>query len=504
MDGKSHFMIIAAPVCGRVSYNVTTDTGAVTCGNCVKTDAYREASKSGMQVLADLLSLNGGKTQAKVIRPDYPTAVGTAHDGPDCAGPVELAVRQARADIRIAMDRAGINIDHDEAHALLIRAYSKALEGGRDDAGLADRYRSAASVLITEAVAEPVWEVLAFDRFRDLFDRAVSLGYTDESAARLADCWENWDMITDPCAFHPNHSVSTDGQGYAVDGCEACRVIVKSTGEGFVPHAMACRVCHSAPVSTTLDTHSTFMGSMSAPRNTHIPVCDACLGRVLDTCADGEDHTTIVVVWPYLSDFDNNRCFVLIEDRANRYPAMDLSAWSRALCDILSPGYHVQSAGYIVINPASREAYDVSVDGRTSKVMELSPSEVSALKWEHYDTAGFRIDKRLHIILKATPGRVCAAESPEVFKVLPNGIDGPVYNRHHMHRIVKFTGDRCCERAASLPEHLHMSAMASVISLHPSAPEVRIECKLGDVFTVDGVKYRLTNQRHGDPVLTIM
>lgn len=47
-----HFMIIAAPVCGRVSYNVTADTNATTCGNCKRTNAFKDAAKSGVEVLA--------------------------------------------------------------------------------------------------------------------------------------------------------------------------------------------------------------------------------------------------------------------------------------------------------------------------------------------------------------------------------------------------------------------------------------------------------------------
>lgn len=62
-------------------------------------------------------------------------------------------------------------------------------------------------------------------RVRDLFDRALSLGYDNGAAARLADCFTNWDMISDPCPTHLNHSVTQDKWGYAADGCEACKVI---------------------------------------------------------------------------------------------------------------------------------------------------------------------------------------------------------------------------------------------------------------------------------------
>lgn len=68
----------------------------------------------------------------------------------------------------------------------------------------------------------------------DLCDRALSLGYTGEAAARLADCFTNWDRVTDPCALHPNHSTSVR-DGYAVDGCEACEVIRMTDDAGWVP-----------------------------------------------------------------------------------------------------------------------------------------------------------------------------------------------------------------------------------------------------------------------------
>lgn len=68
---------------------------------------------------------------------------------------------------------------------------------------------------------------------QDLADRALSLGYTDESAWELADCFTNWDMISDPCVKHPNHSMTTH-KGYAVDGCVACEVIKLSDLAGYV------------------------------------------------------------------------------------------------------------------------------------------------------------------------------------------------------------------------------------------------------------------------------
>lgn len=73
-----------------------------------------------------------------------------------------------------------------------------------------------------------------FGEKADLFDRAVSLGYTEQGAARLADCFTNWDRVTDPCVKHPNHSTSIR-DGYAVDGCEACEVIRMTDDAGWVP-----------------------------------------------------------------------------------------------------------------------------------------------------------------------------------------------------------------------------------------------------------------------------
>ena len=70
-------------------------------------------------------------------------------------------------------------------------------------------------------------------KVEDLANRAQSLGYTAESAYRLADCFTNWNMITDPCMIHPNHSVTVDHQGYAVDGCEACKVLILSDDAGY-------------------------------------------------------------------------------------------------------------------------------------------------------------------------------------------------------------------------------------------------------------------------------
>lgn len=71
------------------------------------------------------------------------------------------------------------------------------------------------------------------DQTIDLFERARSIGYDDAAAARLADCWVNYNMISDPCMIHPNHSVTTDHQGFAVDGCQACAVLVLTHDKGW-------------------------------------------------------------------------------------------------------------------------------------------------------------------------------------------------------------------------------------------------------------------------------
>jgi hypothetical protein len=80
----------------------------------------------------------------------YVTALEAKHEGPDYPGDVAVAVRQARADIRVAMHTAGIDIDSGQAHSILTAAYSRALAGGRDDLGLADRYRTEAGSLIKD------------------------------------------------------------------------------------------------------------------------------------------------------------------------------------------------------------------------------------------------------------------------------------------------------------------------------------------------------------------
>ena len=75
----------------------------------------------------------------------------------------------------------------------------------------------------------------------DLERRALFLGYTRESAYRMANCLTNWNMVSDPCAKHPNHSKSVR-DGYAVDDCEACEVIRASDEQGYTVEVYAATV----------------------------------------------------------------------------------------------------------------------------------------------------------------------------------------------------------------------------------------------------------------------
>lgn len=70
-------------------------------------------------------------------------------------------------------------------------------------------------------------------QFHELYDRAMCLGYTSDSAARMADCAVNYANSLDACAKHPGHSTTHDNQGYAVDMCEACKVIELTDAQGW-------------------------------------------------------------------------------------------------------------------------------------------------------------------------------------------------------------------------------------------------------------------------------
>lgn len=68
----------------------------------------------------------------------------------------------------------------------------------------------------------------------DLAERALCLGYTQDAAFSMADCWRNWNLVSDPCTKHPMHSTTTR-DGYRVEGCEACEVIERTDTEGYYP-----------------------------------------------------------------------------------------------------------------------------------------------------------------------------------------------------------------------------------------------------------------------------
>ena len=70
------------------------------------------------------------------------------------------------------------------------------------------------------------------DAITDLFERARSLGYTDASAMDVADVFTAWNYVSNPCPVHPAMS-TTCYQGYAVDGCESCKVIALTDAAGW-------------------------------------------------------------------------------------------------------------------------------------------------------------------------------------------------------------------------------------------------------------------------------
>lgn len=65
------------------------------------------------------------------------------------------------------------------------------------------------------------------ERFNDLFERARSLGYSDESAARVADTFVDYDNVRGlGCSTHL-------GMMLVGGECEACEVIATSDSEGY-------------------------------------------------------------------------------------------------------------------------------------------------------------------------------------------------------------------------------------------------------------------------------
>lgn len=61
-----HYVLLSA--CGKnVTETFTTqDTEAVDCGNCKRSQAFKDAAKSGIEILAGLLSLDNGTTPATI------------------------------------------------------------------------------------------------------------------------------------------------------------------------------------------------------------------------------------------------------------------------------------------------------------------------------------------------------------------------------------------------------------------------------------------------------
>lgn len=93
---------------------------------------------------------------------------------------------------------------------------------------------------------------------------------------------------------------------------------------------------------------------------------------------------------------------------------------------------------------------------------------------------------------------ISAAESAEVFDI----VGERVHNTGSAHRIVGFVG-HCCDRESLV--HLHMSALATVISAYgdPTERPKRVTVSIGDVLRVDYSYYRLVNRvrQLADPVL---
>lgn len=101
----------------------------------------------------------------------------------------------------------------------------------------------------------------------------------------------------------------------------------------------------------------------------------------------------------------------------------------------------------------------------------------------------------LEIKLARLTGRVCVAESVELFKITGKRL----HNTNSRFRITGFTG-HCCDEWVV---HLHMSAQVAVIaavpleSVHPTVLDIAI----GDQIRVDYTICELINRRHADPIL---
>lgn len=93
-------------------------------------------------------------------------------------------------------------------------------------------------------------------------------------------------------------------------------------------------------------------------------------------------------------------------------------------------------------------------------------------------------------------------KSAQVFKISGNpevkGWAGRVRNAHHDHVITDFgPNSRCCERAERLGRHMHMAAQPVVLvdtaRYGRQAQPERVSVTLGDVLTIDGADWRVTN-----------
>lgn len=501
--------------CGRKVSWLSGTSEVVDCRGCLK------ARKSGITVLADLLSLDGGRTPATVTvvetvtnAPAIPGHHWKRHTQPGesvwAGSTYQLVVDGTTCQVAATVQHRGNGL---WAAAPCYWGMSGLTKDFWTGESLADAFANVVAFMdfLTRARAtgmnaldiarldwrtwqaetpEPVTPAI------DLFDRARFLGYSDDGAARVAD-------VFDVRAGYPGEECETHiGMRRFDDGeCESCTVVAKSDALGYVPAdtVARCQACRTSPASSTLDTHGKFIGSTVAPDNPSVLVCDRCYGRVMDSVREGEDTTVVYLVFPQRDAVTKNAHVVIRE--ATRYPDADIADRARKVADTLNPSYVLPVAGYTVIDPAARTTFDVSLDGCTSEVRELAPSEVKSLVWEQYGNPSFRCRPRLTIDLVKLPAhRIADAESAEIFRVSSDGVTGRLHNPSFNHQVTRFTGN-CCDRAASIPGHLHMSAVATVIALYPGTSGVRIDCRIGDAFTIDGVRYTLTNQRYADPIL---
>jgi hypothetical protein len=97
-----------------------------------------------------------------------------------------------------------------------------------------------------------------------------------------------------------------------------------------------------------------------------------------------------------------------------------------------------------------------------------------------------------------TDSLYAAGQSAEVFNVTGRG----VYNRSFRHQIYLYNSTGCCNRAAKLGEHMHMSAIASVIAAQPLGPRPTVlDIAIDDQIEIDGRLWVLRAQQMADPVL---